>query len=233
MSMADYSIFRRKRKEYPTIWGAESRLKRHVVCFYRKKRNKSAEKVLTNLDFITIIVLFTIGGMDLLLDVSRAMRAPGESFAFVHHERISPQDIYGEQVTFDDPVVLEGRFSMSDNDLTLDGTLTATAHSRCCNCLEMATVNLKVPFHEVFTKVDRIAAGQEEDPDRLVFTGSKVELEHLTLTLALLELPIRILCKPDCEGYKRLAPQYTAQPKESPFAVLQKLITKDQNDQEV
>lgn len=169
----------------------------------------------------------------MLLDVSRALRAPGEPFSFVHHERIAPQDIYGEKVTFDEPVVLEGRFSMSGNDLTLDGTLTATAHSRCCNCLEMATVNLKVPFHEVFTKVDRVVPEQEDDPDRWVFAGSKIETGHLALTLALLELPIRILCKPDCEGYKRLAPQYSAPQKESPFAVLQTLITKDQNDQEV
>ncbi len=173
----------------------------------------------------------------MLLDVSRAMRTPGESFAFIHHERIAPQDICGEQVTFDEPVVLEGRFSMSGVELSLDGTLTATAHSRCCNCLEMATVNLNIPFHEVFTKVDRVTSEVEEDPDRLVFSGSKVELEHLTLTLALLELPIRFLCKPDCEGYKYMAPQLTANRAEAqkshPFSVLQQLLTKDQKDQEV
>ena len=174
----------------------------------------------------------------MLLDVSRGLRAPGEIFPFVHHERIAPQDIYGEKVTFDEPVVLEGRFSMSGNELTLDGTLTATAHSRCCSCLKDATVNLKVPFHEAFAKVDRFYdAGQDDDPDRQVFCGSQVELEHLALTLAMLELPIRILCKPDCEGFKDLAPQYmagrTESSKENPFSVLQQLITKDQNDQEV
>lgn len=173
----------------------------------------------------------------MLLDVSRAMRTPGENFSFVHHEHIAPQDICGEMVSFDDPVILEGHFSMSGVDLTLDGVLTATAHSRCCNCLEMAQVNLKVPFHEVFTRVDRLNAVQDDDPDRLVFSGSKVELEHLALTLALLELPIRILCKPDCDGYKRMAPQSMNSDEETkpdnPFAVLQKLLTKDHNDQEV
>lgn len=172
--------------------------------------------------------------MHLLLDVSKALRAPGEEFPFEHHEHIPPQDISGEQVTFDDPVVMEGRFSLSEDDLTLDGVLTATAHSRCCNCLSPATVNLKVPFHEVFAKVDRFSEEAEDDPDRLVFSGSKVELDHLALTLAVLELPIRILCKPDCEGYKTMAPQYTAARKaDNPFAVLQKLKINDQNDQEV
>ena len=183
-----------------------------------------------------------IGGIGLLLDVSRAMRTPGEAFPFVHHEQIQPQDICGEEVSFDEPVVLEGHFSMSGENLTLEGVLYATAHSRCCNCLEPAKVDLSVDFSEVFTRLDRFTQLEEDDdPDRLVFTGSKVELGHLALTLALLDLPIRFLCREDCDGYKYMAPQQTyafhqaeeAPKKENPFSVLQQLLTKDQNDQEV
>lgn len=169
----------------------------------------------------------------MLLDVSRALRSPGEAIPFVHHERIEPQDILGETVTFDDPVILEGHFTMSGSDLTLDGVLTAAAHSRCCNCLGPARVDLKVPFNEVFIRLDRPDESAEDDPDRWVFTGSKVELGHMALTLALLELPIRILCRPDCEGYKQIAPQYAVPQKSNPFSVLQNLITNDQDDQEV
>ena len=102
----------------------------------------------------------------------------------------------------------------------------------------MAHVNLKVPFHEVFTRVDRNHPEDlDDESDRWTFSGSKIETGHLALTLALLELPIRILCKPDCEGYKAMAPQYTAGradgDKVNPFSVLQNLITKDQKDQEV
>ena len=194
--------------------------------------------VLTNITLITIIVTFMIGGVDLLLDVSRAMRTPGEAFPFVHHECIPPQDICGEEVSFDEPVVLEGHFSMSGENLTIEGTLTATAHSRCCNCLEPASVKLNVDFSEVFTRLERFTEVEDDDPDRLVFTGSKVELSHMTLTLALLDLPLRFLCKEDCDGYKYMAPQINAfhqteTPKENPFSVLQQLLTKDQNDQEV
>lgn len=170
----------------------------------------------------------------MLLDVSRALRNPGEAVPFTHHEHIPPQEISGETVTFDDPVVMEGHCTMSGNDLTLDGTLTATAHSRCCNCLGPAQVDIKVPFHEVFTRLDRPQEDTEADPDRWVFLGSKAELSHLALTLAVLELPIRILCKPDCEGYKQMAPGYTNPQKSNPFSVLQNLQLKnDQDDQEV
>ena len=145
------------------------------------------------------------------LDVSRALHDPGESFSFTHHEQIPPQDISGEKVTFDDPVVFEGRFCMSGNDLTLEGMMTATAHSRCCNCLEPATVNLKVPFHEVFSRLDRYQdTSKDDDSDRQVFAGSQVDLEHLALTLAVLELPIRILCRPDCQGYLTMTEAHRA-----------------------
>ena len=126
---------------------------------------------------------------------------------------------------------------MSGSELTLDGTLTATAHSRCCNCLGPATVPINVPFHETFVRLDHAVEPEDDDPDRLSFTGSKVELGHLALTLAMLELPIRILCRPDCEGYKQMAPQYTGRAAEeasaNPFSVLKQLIKNDQDDQEV
>lgn len=76
----------------------------------------------------------------MLLNVSQALRTPEERIPFTHYEHIAPQEINGETVTFDDPIVLEGHFSMFESKLTLEGTLTATAHSRCCNCLEPATV---------------------------------------------------------------------------------------------
>ena len=169
----------------------------------------------------------------MLLDVSRALRNPGEAIPFTHHEQIAPQDINGETVTFDDPVELEGTYTMSGSDLTLEGVLTATAHSRCCNCLSPAQVSLSVPFREIFTRLDRFQEEKEDDPDRWVFSGSKAELSHLALTLALLDLPIRILCRPDCDGYKQLAPQYTVPQKSNPFSVLENLLKNDQNDQEV
>ena len=41
----------------------------------------------------------------MLLDISRALRVPGEEIPFEHRDRIPPQEIFGETVTFDDPVL--------------------------------------------------------------------------------------------------------------------------------
>ena len=63
----------------------------------------------------------------MLLDVSRALRLPGEVFPFLHREEIPPQEIFGETITFSD-AVLTGHFSMAGDSLHLEGTLTVTAH---------------------------------------------------------------------------------------------------------
>jgi len=174
----------------------------------------------------------------LLLNVSNALRTPGERFAFIHHEHIAPQDINGEMVTFDVPVVVEGHYSMFGTELTLEGTIKATAHSRCCNCLEPAVVNLLFPFHEVFTHEERYVPSPADDngEECLQFSGYNVDLEQITFTLTMLEMPIRILCRPDCDGYKMMAPQYTQerdQANDNPFAALGKLLNNDLKDQEV
>ncbi len=169
----------------------------------------------------------------MLLDVSSALREPGKEFAFIHPENIPPQDILGETVTFENPVRMDGVFSMTDDTLYIKGKLTAALTTRCANCLEPVADTLVVPFDEVFTHVDNRAG--MEDEEQLSFQGSKVELGHLALTLAVLELPMRFLCREDCEG---LLPenQHNQQAnacqeeldQEHPFAALQQLLTKDQ-----
>lgn len=93
-----------------------------------------------------------------------------------------------------------------------------------------------MPFNEYFTHQDRYTAKSEDDDgeENSTFSGYEVDLEKMAFTLTLLELPIRFLCRPDCDGYKRFAPQYTGNDgRENPFAVLGKLLNNDLNDQEV
>lgn len=169
----------------------------------------------------------------MLLDVSTALREPGKEFAFIHPETIPPQDILGETVTFENPVRIDGVFSMTDNTLHMKGKLVAVVHTRCANCLEQVTSTLAIPFDEVFTHQDM--REELEDEDQLSFQGSKVEMSHLALMLAVLEMPMRFLCKEDCEGFIQQMPdnqQANACQEElnneHPFAALQQLLTKDQ-----
>lgn len=176
--------------------------------------------------------------MYLLLDISRALRAPGEEIPFRHCDEIPPQEIFGETVTFSD-VVLEGLCSVSDDSLRLHGVLTAVAHGHCAWCLQPTDYRMEVPFDEVFTRQTRFQRVEDASPDeeeRLMYEGSRVELSHLAMTLAVLDLPIRFECGEDCPALDAALPDNAPSlrasqkdmPDQHPFSALQQLLTKDQ-----
>ncbi len=173
----------------------------------------------------------------MLLDISRALRSPGEEIFFEHRDAIPPQDIFGEEITFTD-VILKGHYSMVGESLHLDGVLTCTAHGLCAGCLQPVEHLLEVDFDEIFTRISPYPVEnvpEDEDDERLQFEGSKVDLAHLALTLAVLEMPMRLTCKGGCEVLSDMQPDeqitHACQkdvPDQHPFSALQQLLTKDQ-----
>ncbi len=179
----------------------------------------------------------------MLLDVSMAIKSQGEEFPFLHRDEIPPQEVFGETITFD-TVLMSGFYSLEGKTLRLRGTLETAAHGKCAACLSPVTLPIRVEFDESFHHMDRreALAEREKEKDgarvleeeRLAFEGSSVELAHLALTLAVLELPMRLLCDPPCEAMKALGenhPTHACQkelPDQHPFSALQQLLTKDQ-----
>ena len=173
----------------------------------------------------------------MLLDISRALRAPGEEIPFLHRDAIPPQEIFGETVAFSD-VLLSGFVSAMEDHLRLHGTLRTVAHGHCAGCLKPVDYQVEVPFDENFVRITRFTQ-QEETPEgeeRWMYEGSKVELSHLSMTLAVLDLPMRFVCGDDCPALAALPSEenFTSHacqkdmPDQHPFSALQQLLTKDQ-----
>ena len=174
----------------------------------------------------------------MLLDISRALRAPGEEIPFLHRDAIPPQVIFGETVAFSD-VTLSGFLTSVEDHLRIWGTLHAVAHGHCAGCLQPVDYPVEVPFDENFVRLTRFNQQEEVTPDgeeRWMYEGSKVELSHLSMTLAVLDLPMRFVCGDDCQALRALQPgdnQMTHacqkdMPDQHPFSALQQLLTKDQ-----
>ncbi len=168
------------------------------------------------------------------LDITKALRSPGEDIPFDHEESIPAQDIIGDTITFD-PARMKGTMRLDQGRLRLAGRLTTTGHGHCALCLEPAHYKVSVPFDEVFYRESAPPppGEEEEDPYRFTYEGPKVEVDRLVMTLAVLDLPIRLLCKKSCPGIQ-VAPQDTTHagqkemPAEHPFSALQQLLNKDQ-----
>lgn len=172
----------------------------------------------------------------MMLDISPALRLPGVEIPFEHLETLPEQDILGEMVRFPDPAKVTGTFTLADETLFIKARLQAVAHASCARCLSPVEHLVDVPLEESFR---RVKPGDEdtEDPweEQLVYTGNRVELGLLVLSLTLLDLPIRFLCSDSCRGTPDSAGDAGSPDTNEmtlngahPFSALNQLLTKDQ-----
>ncbi|NLC33533.1 MAG: DUF177 domain-containing protein [Clostridiales bacterium] len=171
------------------------------------------------------------------IDISKALRSPEERFPFTYELSLPAQDILGEMVHFD-PVKMEGDFYMAEGKLYLQGQLTTVAHSRCSKCLNPADYPVNIDFHEVFYNARDKNLDEEflpDDLDRFAYDGPQLAVDHLALTLVVLDLPIRFLCQEDCKGIEGATEYYLGTDTDQnelkmqrPFSALQQLLNKDQ-----
>lgn len=161
------------------------------------------------------------------LDVSKAFLTPATAFPFEATVTLPPQEVGGESVAFD-PVALRGAYSAYDNVVRLEGTLETVAHGACALCMQPADAPIKVVFSETF----RRDANETED-ESFRYEGKKVPLDHMTLTLTMLELPMRFECRDGCEGSDALqawkkknpvSPADEGAPTQHPFEALRSLL---------
>lgn len=130
----------------------------------------------------------------MLLDVSKAFVRPMEEFPFEVEVPLEAQRIAGDDVTFD-PVHLLGTYCMTDDTVRLEGTLQTVAHAPCAVCLRPVNVKIAMDFSEGF----RQDANEEED-GLFPFEGKQLPLDHMVLTLVLLNLPMRFTCPTPCRA---------------------------------
>lgn len=161
------------------------------------------------------------------LDVSKAFLSPATAFPFEAKVALTPQEVGGETITFDE-VVLRGAYSAYDDVIRLEGTLETVAHGACALCMQPAESPLNITFEETFRK----DANEIED-EYFRFEGKSVPLDHMTLTLVMLNLPMRFECVEGCEGSDDLKAWKKANPVSSddigaptqhPFEALQSLL---------
>ncbi len=132
------------------------------------------------------------------LDVLQALRDPGTEYAFQAEQELAPQDVCGSEVTFD-VVKLRGKLcAQEDGSVTLEGRLSTIAHTSCANCLAPVSRPVEGEFRETF-----IHGGDPEDDESFAYEGGKLDLDKLTLFHVMLNLPLRFLCKEDCDGWQQ------------------------------
>jgi uncharacterized protein len=161
------------------------------------------------------------------LDVTQALQRPGEDFPFEVKVGVSPQDLDGEPVAFDD-VALSGTYSAMDGAVQLKGILRTTAHASCAKCLKPVNYPMELSFRESFRK-DTV----ETEDEAFRYEGNSVSLDQMVLTLLMLNLPMRFLCREDCPGgaqnpYSTNSKSSCQEDTQRPFEALKRLLEEDE-----
>lgn len=162
------------------------------------------------------------------LDVTQALLRPGEAFPFEAKVKVPPQTVDQEIVTFDE-VSLSGSFSSMDGAVYLTGNLVTAAHAPCALCLAEADYPMELAFQEAFRK-DAV----ETEDEVFRYEGSVVTLDHMTLTLLMLNLPMRFLCTEQCRGgkeyqtYRSVSKSSCTEDTQRPFEALKQLLEEDE-----
>ncbi|MBP6015426.1 MAG: DUF177 domain-containing protein [Candidatus Promineofilum sp.] len=78
----------------------------------------------------------------------------------------------------------------------IQGQLESSMSLECVRCLEEATVPVQITLDELFYYPPHIAPPGEHR----VGDDGMIDLAPLVRELSLLSLPIKVLCRPDCQG---------------------------------
>lgn len=123
------------------------------------------------------------------------------------------------------PALFEGTcFSIEDGLYAVKGTLRFEVLGACARCTKPVKEQIEVPFEE------RFAAEAEEDEEIYPLEGDYLVLNEALNQSALMALPYRLLCDPDCKGLcpvcgadKNVTDCACELNTDNPFSILRKL----------
>ncbi len=128
------------------------------------------------------------------LNVTNALKNPGQQYPFTADAVIEEMDVMGDPVRFLD-IAAKGSYVGSGETVSLEAEVTATVVSRCARCLGEVTLPIKAQMEAEYSRQP-----DPEDPDQYSFETSTLELTDAIKDALVLELPLRFLCSEDCKG---------------------------------
>ncbi|WP_461204457.1 YceD family protein [Clostridium sp. DL1XJH146] len=99
-----------------------------------------------------------------------------------------------EEIKFAKPVFIEGEFILNENLITFEGVITTTLILSCSRCLEKFEYPIQVSIAENFSRED------VSDEEIIELEGNYVDFTQIIEKNIILELPIKKLCKENCNG---------------------------------
>lgn len=166
------------------------------------------------------------------LDVAMALQAQGEEIPFVCSEEMPPTVWDGAALHFVTPLEVRGVCTAVKENVWVRAKVSARMRLPCANCLNDAVYDGNALMEACFSRQP-----DPDDPDIFAFEGHMLQLNDAALGALWLEMPMRVLCAPDCQGLcpvcgvNRNISQCACQkelPSKHPFSALASLLNQDE-----
>lgn len=129
------------------------------------------------------------------LDLKKLFDGAQQTLPFTHELDLGGIELWGEK-PFGSPVRLQGRVENRAGIVTVQYRAGFTLSVHCARCAQPLALERELAFaHTVVRRLN-----QQKDDDYLVVEDGILDLDQLAQDDILLELPIRMLCSPDCKG---------------------------------
>jgi uncharacterized protein len=93
-------------------------------------------------------------------------------------------------------LVVQARVSRTTQGLLVQVGLSASSSAQCVRCLEQFRQELKPNFTELYA----FQSHADENTELILPEKGIIDLEPLVRDYMLLEIPIKPICRPDCQG---------------------------------
>lgn len=116
-------------------------------------------------------------------------------------------DFTGEPVRQTGPLQWSAKIERAGEDIRVAGTLEVPVELSCSRCLEPVIQEIEKPFDLFFRQIDDSVFDEDdeielsdEDTRTSFFSGTQLAVGDILREQVLLALPMKALCKVDCQG---------------------------------
>ena len=114
-------------------------------------------------------------------------------------EELAPIDLGRSRLRFVGTVEFVGQATNTGRRIVVTGSAKGQAIAVCDRCLEEFTMDLATPIDESYYRADEAPADPDED-ERTYGEDDVIDISSGMEQAFVLTLPIRIVCRDDCQG---------------------------------
>ncbi|GAB6157698.1 DUF177 domain-containing protein [Desulfotomaculum varum] len=134
------------------------------------------------------------------INILKLKNAPGDRLTFNFSKELAALELGGQIFKFVTPVSATGEVVYRQPLFHVKGETGATVSTECACCLEPFELKLQGWLEEVYTREDELAVS---DAEIIRFEGDIINIEPEVVKSLVLEIPMRLVCSPECRGLCR------------------------------